>query len=78
MLYSNANKKERTDALMVPAKLKAKPTFDPVVNSKMLEAFQEIVTQEAHEKWDKCQQKGRYKPNISKKEKDAIKKTPHS
>lgn len=41
------NKKDRT----LLSKLKSKSTFDPVVNSKTLEAFKEIVTLE---KWDKC------------------------
>lgn len=77
-MFFQDNKTTKNQENILPVKLGPQSKFDPVVQNSMLEAFQQMVTQEVNEKWDKCNTK--QKNNLTKKEKIALtelKKTYH-
>lgn len=58
MHFYEENKKKKTEVEeCIPKKLKRKSKFDPVVESTMLEVFQNVVINEVTEKWTQVNNK---------------------
>lgn len=70
---NSSNISDKSKIMALPEKLRTTSTFDPQEQSKMLDAFQESVTQEVHKKWNKYEKYSKITPNITRKDKEAIK-----